>query len=223
MKVQRRFQKLIHLLLLLWPVLALVNCAYQYRETDSGLSPDQIQARLETILNASSAASGEGSLHLQRAQSLLSQGYTSVYYSAASAVGGKQGRVVDLFPSAFELISAGVPISQVQELEIFFLYRNDGSNIDTALIFVAKIPTGENRVITFVGGNGSGGINGSVQGQEFQAVLQGTGGTTITIASYDIDPSTTDLNDIIQLEVFLGASVDDSALLGKITTLDGRN
>ncbi|MBX9768456.1 MAG: hypothetical protein K2X47_14375 [Bdellovibrionales bacterium] len=222
MKVQRRFQKLIHLLLLLWPVLALVNCAYQYRETDSGLSPDQVQARLQTVLGAS-ATSGESSMRLQAAQTLLTQGYTSVYYSTASAAGGKQGRIADLFPSAFELLSDGIPLSQLQELEIFFLYRNDGTNIDTALIFAARISKDETRVISYVGGASSSGNNGSIQGQEFQAVLQGPKGSVITVASFDVDPSTTDLSDIIQLEVFQGMTVDDNALIGKITTLDGRD
>jgi hypothetical protein len=223
MKPHRRFQKLIHLVLLLWPVVALVNCAYQYRETDSGLSPAQVQARLLEVLTAAQSSSGESAARIQTAQTLLNQGNTSIYYSVASNSGGMQGRVIDLFPSAFELVSDGMNINQVKTLEIFLVYRNDGVNIDTTLILAARNLQDQITVSSFAGGVNANGMNGMIQGQEFQAIVSGPNGNTFTLASFDVDPETNDLNDVIQLEVFQGTTVDDGALVGKITTLDGRD
>ena len=223
MKPQSRFKKLTHLLLLIWPLVVLVNCAYEYRETDSGLTPDQIQNRLQQVL-AASIASNEAGLRMQMTQSLLTQGNASVYYSRASNMGGPQGRVIDVFPSAFEVLSGGISIHSLKELEIFLVYRNDGASIDTSLIFAATDVQGQTLVITYVGGPNSNGANGVIQNNEFQAILQGgPEGRTVTLSSFDVNSSTSDLNDVIQAELFLGATVDDSALVGKITSLDGRN
>lgn len=177
----------------------LMGCSNQWRETDPGVSPAQVQSMLSEVSSSAAATGGGG---ISQAMAIKDDPATAIYFAEAENTGGDSISPMGTVQSIISLYNFSflglndLTRDQIQGTRIFFLVQKlgDGS-FNCGLIIGIKRAGGDGN-FSYYGLSGVGSINDG----EFAVKMTGDSGEAIQVTSFDVDEG--DLLETIQLKVW---------------------
>ncbi len=190
-------------------------CSYQWMESDSGASADEVIGLLNDILGEVSAANAGGSL--QEFIEIKDNPNSTIYFAFGP---GEMGSVASISSLVrYDFMGPGgqdIFFDNIEEVKIFFAYVPEYAGNKAALLIQLKV-AGQASPITKAF---SAVIAPGMDGEEYVAILGEAGVEKLVLRSYNVTDG--DLEPVIQLRV---SDFDSATGLetenGKFSVLEG--
>ncbi len=177
------------------------GCSQQWRDGDSGRTPEEVN----TMLAEASASAGSSFTSINDG--------AWVYFADTSGPMGNVATVLALDNLDFLNPGKDLWYGNIRDARVFFL-DNYTSGGHKAMLIVGIDQAGSGTY-TYYSMNGDGTVDGGV----YTAVLKGSSGNTVTLRSKDVAGDS--LLDVIQLKVYQTDSTGAEVEIGKFSTLIG--
>lgn len=176
---------------------AITACSNQWRDTDPGVSGEEVLSMLGEVASSSSLGGGT----LSQALAMKDDPATAIYFAEAENSGGgtisPMGTVQSIL-SFYNFAFLGLNDlnrDQIAGARVFFLDQKTADGVHNCGLIVAIKRAGE-ATFSYYGFTGQGSVNEG----EFDVTMNGDSGTAFLLSSFDVDG--TDLMQSIQLKMW---------------------